>query len=602
MTIEPTRQSSLVSMFLEQAASRPDRPFLWRRGNTGWAARTWADCRLEVSEVSRGLRALGLRRGDRVLLVSENRPEWLLADLAIMSCGCATVPAYTTNTVESHRHLLTNARARGAVVSTPALARKVLAAASGELEFVVCLEPPGGVTSSGPALHSWESLRETGRKQPDDLEAEAARLTRRDLACIQYTSGTGGLPRGAMLSHGAILCNLDGARSIVLQIGLEDEVFLSFLPPSHSYEHTAGQYLPVSIGAEIYYVENASQVATALLDVRPTILIAVPRLFETIHRKIEVDLERRGPIRRGLFNAAVSLGRRRLSGNGLSPLEKMADGLLDRAVRDKVRARFGGRLKAVVSGGAPVSPDLVLFFHSVGIRLLQGYGLTEAAPVVACNPAFRVKFDSVGTALPGVEVRIAADGEILVRGELVMDGYWNDPEATAAAIRDGWLHTGDIGVLDDEGYLRITDRKKDFIKTTGGEMVAPQRIEGMLMLEREIAQAMVFGDRRPHLVAVLVPDQESLEAWAQAHGVSPTPEACAAVAEFQRVLHTAVDRVNLRLSPPERVRRFHVAPEAFTIDNDLLTPTLKLRRHRILDRYRDDIERLYDGTVRGAAS
>lgn len=600
MMIEPARQTSLVSMFLQQAAARLDQPFLWRRAQGGWSARTWGECRRETSEGSRGLQALGLLPGDRVILVSENRPEWLLADLAIMAAGCITVPAYATNTVESHRHILVNTRARGAIVSTPALLRVVLAAATPELDFVVCFDPPAGVTSSGPAVHTWESVRDAGRKLPDDIEEAAAKLTRRSLACIQHTSGTGGAPRGVMLSHGAILCNLDGAREILLQLGLEDEVFLSFLPISHVYEHTVGQYLPVAVGAQIRYVDNASQVAGALVEVRPTILIAVPRLFETMHRKIRAEMERRGPIPRGLFGAAIGLGRGRHTGPGLSRVEKVADGLLDRLVRDRVRARFGGRLKAIVSGGAPITAELVLFFHSVGLRLLQGYGLTEAAPVVTANPPSRVKLDSVGPPLRGVEIRIAEDGEILVRGELLMDGYWNDAEASAAALRGGWLHTGDIGVLDQDGYLRITDRKKDFIKSNGGDMVAPQRIEGMLMLEREIAQAIVFGDGRPHLVALLVPDRETLESWARAHGVAPTAEACAATPEFQLVLRAAVDRVNRRLSPPERVRRFMVATEQFTVDNDLLTPTLKLRRHRIFDRYRDQIERLYDAAGRRA--
>ena len=594
MTIEPARQASLIAMFVAQAGARSDRPFLWSRGDDGWSSRTWSACRREVSEACRGLRSLGLARGDRIVLVSENRPEWLLADLAIMAAGCVTVPAYTTDTVESHRHVIGNTKARGAIVSTPALLRKILAAATLDIEFVICFDSPTGVTGSGPALHTWKSLREAGRRLSDDLDAAAAQLTRRDLACIQHTSGTAGLSRGVMLSHGAILCNLEGARGLVLELGTEEEVFLSFLPASHVYEHTIGQYFPVATGAQIFYVASASQVAATLPEVRPSILIAVPRFFETMHRKIIREMERHGPIERGLFSAAVALGRRRLNGSRRSPLEHVADRILDRVVRDKVRARFGGRLKVIVSGGAPISPELVLFFHAVGLRLLQGYGLTEASPVVTANPPFRVKFDSVGTALPGVEVRLAEDGEVLVRGESLMDGYWNDPEASAAAVRDGWLHTGDIGVLDEDAYLRITDRKKDFIKTTGGEMVAPQRVEGMLTLEREIAQAVVFGDGRSHLVAVLVPDQEAMTSWADANGVRPMAVACAAAPEFHGFLRAAVDRVNRRLAPPERVRRFHVATEPFTIDNDLLTPTLKLRRHRILDHYREEVMRLYD--------
>jgi long-chain acyl-CoA synthetase len=602
MIIEPARQASLVSMFLAQAAARSESPFLWSRDGRGWSPRTWASCRREVSEVCRGLRSLGLARGDRVVLASENRPEWLLADLAIMAVGGTTVPAYPTDAVDSHRHVLGNTKAHGAIVSTPGLLQRILAAAPPELKFVVCLDPMAGLASSGPALYSWESVREAGRRLPDDLEALAGQLTRRDLACIQHTSGTGGLPKGAMLSHGAILCDLDGARHIVLELGLEDEVFLSFLPASHVYEHTVGQYLPVAIGAQIYYLANASRITAALPEVRPSILIAVPRFFETMHRMIIQETERRGMIRRGLLSATVALGSRKLTGGRLSPIEAAADRLLEHLVRGPVRARFGGRLKAIVSGGAPISPELVLFFHAVGLRLLQGYGLTEASPVVTANPPSRVKFDSVGPVLPGVEVRLAADGEILVRGELVMDGYWNDAEASAAALRDGWLHTGDIGVLDEDGYLRITDRKRDFIKTTGGEMVAPQRIEGMLMLEPEIEQAVVFGDGRSHLVAILVPDQRAMESWAAAHGVAPTVAACAAAPGFHAYLHAAVDKVNRRLGRPERVRRFHVAVEPFTIDNDLLTPTLKLRRNRILDYYREEVGKLYDATGRGGGA
>jgi len=593
---EPPSFPSLPAMFLAQAAGRPGRPFLWQRRAGAWTARTYGDTRREVSEVYRGLRALGLAPGDRIFLLAENRPEWLIADLAILAAGGVTVPAYVTNTAESHRHLLVNTRARGAVVSTPALLRQVLAVAPPELEFVVCLEPPRSIASSGPALHSWDSVRERGRDRPDDLDDAAARLGRGDVACIQHTSGTGGTPRGAVLTHGAILANVEGGWRLLQELNLDADVFLSFLPASHAYEHTAGQFLPIAAGGEIYYLESATQVPTGLLEARPTLLIAVPRLLETMHRRILQELGRRGPLGRGLFQAAQALGRARYARGGRLPLAlRPADLLVDRLVRARIRARFGGRLKAIVSGGAPLNPELGLFFQAAGLRVLQGYGLTEAGPVVTCNPPRRPRVETVGPPLPGVEVRIAPDGEILVRGENVMLGYWNDEAATRAAISDGWLHTGDVGALDADGYLAITDRKRDFLKTTGGDMVAPQRVEGTLLLEREIAQAMVLGDRRPHLVALLVPDAETLQGWARARGLPPDPAACGRHPEFRRLYQAAIERANGRLAAPERIRRFLLLAEPFTVENDLLTPTLKLRRSRIVERYRAEVDGLYDG-------
>jgi long-chain acyl-CoA synthetase len=588
---------NLVALFLERVARHGDRPFLWRRTGGRWASRSYAEARGEVEEAAFGLRARGLRSGDRVLLLSENRPEWLLADLAIMAAGGITVPAYVTNTVESHRHLLGNSQARAAIVSGPALLQSLLAAASPLLEFIICLDPPGVVSSSGPEIETWAALRDQGRRAGGDLATLADAVDGDALACIQHTSGTGGLPRGVMLTHRAILSNVEGGRRLFLDLKLEElGVFLSFLPASHSYEHTAGQYLPIMVGGQIYYVASATEVPSALLEVRPTILIAVPRLCEAMHRKIAKEVARKGKVERGLFAAALRLGRARYERAGrLSPVEALADTLLDRLVRRRVRARFGGRLRAIVSGGAPLSPELVLFFQSAGVPVLQGYGLTEAGPVVSCNPPGRVKIETVGPPMHGIEVRIADDGEILVRGENVMRGYWNEPEATAAALREGWLLTGDVGRLDDAGYLTITDRKKDFSKTTGGEMVSPQEVEGMLTLEPEIAQAIVIGDRRPHLVALVVPDAELALARAERGEAKAAGEREAPGAGVDAALHAAVERANLRLAAPERVRRIAVLHEPFTVENALMTPTLKLRRHAIAERYAAEIERLYEG-------
>jgi long-chain acyl-CoA synthetase len=320
-------------------------------------------------------------------------------------------------------------------------------------------------------------------------------------------------------------------------------------------------------------------------------MTAVPRLYETMHQRIRRGIEREKGLKRSLFEKAVAIGRKRLAGERPGIGERLLDPLLDRLVRAKVRDRFGGRLKAMISGGAPLNPEIGSFFVALGVQLLQGYGQTETAPVVACNPPGRIKIDSVGLPIDGVTVRIAEDGEILVAGDNVMKFYWNDPEATARTIADGWLATGDVGYLDDDGYLRITDRKKDFIKNSGGDMIAPAKVEGALTLEPEIAQAMVFGDRRPHLVAILVPDPEFA---AQIAGRGADLAALTDHPELVKALGDVISKVNAGLPAIERVRRFIVAREAFTTANGQMTPTLKIKRHAVRAVYGNALEALYE--------
>ncbi len=586
---------NLVSMFFAQAEARGDRPFLWAKRDGEWRAITWAEGAEIVNALARGLRAAGITRGDRVVLVSENRPEWALADLAIMAAGAITVPTYTTNTTDNHLYILENSGARAAIVSTPALATRLLPAAEDAraLETLVAMEPiaPG---SGRCRIVGWDELLETGRARDDDIAETVAAITRDDLACIIYTSGTGGRPKGVMLSHAAILCNIHGATDLLSEIGLADEVFLSFLPLSHSYEHTAGLFFPISIGAQIYFAESTERLSANLVEVRPTIMTCVPRLYEVMRQRILAGVARTGGLKAKMFHAAVDLGRRRYENpRALGLGERLLDRLLERLVRDKVRARFGGRMKALVSGGAPLNYDVGVFFLALGLPVLQGYGQTESAPVISANRLSRNRIETVGPPLDGVEVRIAEDGEILVRGDLVMDGYWGDETATAEALRDGWLHTGDIGEIDDDGCLRITDRKKDIIVNSGGDNLSPQRVEGVLTLEPEIAQAMVYGDRRPHLVALIVPDPAFVEAFARTHDCAPDVAALAENPAFRKEIAKAVERANRSLSQIERVKRFAIAPEPFSIDRGELTPTLKIRRHVVIKNYGDQLEALY---------
>jgi long-chain acyl-CoA synthetase len=581
---------SLPAMFFAQAARLGERPFLWAKRDGAWRATSWGEAAATVTALAGGLRALGLEPGQRVALVSENRPEWALADLAIMAAGGVSVPAYTTNTTADHLHILNNSGARFAIASTRALAEKVMAAAwqADQPPVVIAMERPTLSQSSGAPLLSWQQVLELGETAPPPHDAG-----RTDTACLIYTSGTGGAPKGVMLSHGAILSNCMGAATLLAGLGLGDEVFLSFLPLSHAYEHTAGLYFPISLGAEIYYAEGIDRLAANMLEVRPTIVTAVPRLYETMRARILKGVHLAGGMRRTLFEAALALGVKRIEGR-LGVLDALADRALERLVRDKIRTRFGGRLKAFVSGGAPLGYELGQFFTALGVRILQGYGQTESAPVVSCNPPGRVRLKTVGPPMEDVEVRIAADGEILVRGELVMQGYWNDPAATAAAIRDGWLHTGDVGEMDADGYIRITDRKKDIIVNSGGDNVSPQRVEGFLTLEPEIAQAMVHGDRRPHLVALLVPTEDWAAAWAGERGLDPSLSSLITTTEFRRAVGAAVERVNHRLSAIEKVRRFTLSAEPFSVANGMMTPTLKIRRHRIREQFGPALEGLYE--------
>lgn len=587
---------NLPTMFFETMREVGDRPLLWAKRDGAWQSVSGSQAARQAAAIARHLAVRGVAPGDRVVLVSENRPEWGIADMAIMSAGAIAVPAYVTNSVDDHVHVMADSGARAAIVSTAELAERALPAARQVpgLATVLTMEPLPDGAAGGFAHADWQDALGRHDAPPDDVAAAAGRLARGDTACVIYTSGTGGAPKGVMLSHGAILSNCKGAYRVLLELGIDEEAFLSFLPLSHSYEHTAGLMFPISIGAQIYYAEGLDKLASNMAEVRPTVMTAVPRLYETMHGRIVRGIAQAGGLRAWLFGRAVALGSRALENPGsLSLGERMLDRLLDRLVRSKVQARFGGRLKGLVSGGAPLNYDIGLFFSALGLRLLQGYGQTESAPIVSCNPPSRIKLKTVGPPLADVEVRIADDGEILVRGELVMQGYWNDAEATAEALADGWLHTGDIGAMDADGYLRITDRKKDIIVNSGGDNVSPQRVEGFLVLQPEIAQAMVYGDRKPNLVALIVPDAEFADEWAERAGRPGDLAALVGDAAFRSAIEAAVERVNADLSVIERVRRFALRDEPFTVENALLTPSLKIRRHSIAAAHRETLEALY---------
>ncbi|MEJ7925864.1 AMP-dependent synthetase/ligase [Sphingobium sp. AN641] len=584
---------NLAALFFARAQEKGAAPFLWRKRAGQWQSMSWAQVAAQVAALAAALRANGLRPGDRVVLVSENRPEFCIADLAIMAAGGVTVPTYTTNTTRDHQHILTDSGARGVIVSSAKLAATMMPAVlRSQAAFVIGMEPVRGMQGQ-IACHLWDELIAA---HAADVESCAAAQTagRSDLACIIYTSGTGGSPRGVMQHHGSILCNIEGAARLLAEdFGWDDEIFLSFLPLSHAYEHSGGQFLPILLAGQIYYSEGLEKLASNIEEVRPTIMVVVPRLFEVLRARVMKAIEKQGRLPGFLLAQALRIGAKEQQGRR-SLFDLPMKALLGRTILPKVQGRFGGRIKAMVSGGAPLNPDVGLFFQSLGITLLQGYGQTEAGPVISCNrPAAGIAMDTVGPPLDGVEVRIAQDGEIVVRGELVMHGYWRNPAESERVLQDGWLHTGDIGEFDAAGRIRITDRKKDLIVNDKGDNVSPQKVEGMLTLQPEIGQAMVYGDRRPHIVGLLVPDAEWTREWAAARGRAV--DAVHDEPDYLAALRAAVDRVNAELSVIERIRRFVLADEPFTIENSEMTPSMKIRRHVIRARYEDRLVALYKG-------
>jgi len=405
--------------------------------------------------------------------------------------------------------------------------------------------------------------------------------------------------------HGSILCNVGGAAEILIDdFGVLDERFLSFLPLSHAYEHTGGQFLPIGVGAEIFYSEGLEKLTSNIEEVRPTIMVVVPRLFEVLRTRIIKQVEKQGKFTNYLMDRALTIAERKADRGKNRMRDLPMNAMLERTLRPKIRQLFGGRMKAMVSGGAPLNPDVGNFFGAMGLTMLQGYGQTESGPVISCNrPATGLKMDTVGPPMRNVEIKIANDGEILCRGELVMQGYWhNDAETARTLVKDPgdpegapWLHTGDIGHLDPQGRIVITDRKKDMIVNDKGDNVAPQKIEGMLTLQPEIAQAMVSGDKRPYVVGLIVPDAEWALEWARANDEKFDLKELQGLPVFKQAVRTALDRVNSELSVVEKVRRFDFTDEAFAVENEEMTPSMKIRRHKIRDRYQDRLDGMYRG-------
>jgi long-chain acyl-CoA synthetase len=601
---EPVPELNTIADLPFHAAGRFAKPMLVGRARGGEIDGASSKEVFEtIREVSLGMTALGVAAGDRVAILAESRPEWLTTDVAVLTCGGVTVPIYPTLSAAQARYILQDSAAKVAVVSTRLQLEKIQEIRHQLPSLHAVASMDDSLAGATPSVIALTAIRERGHAR---LAGEwgAARIFREtarairpgQLATIIYTSGTTGEPKGVMLSHANLVANLRGA-ALAFGVG-ENDVALSFLPLSHAFERLVA-YVYLFCGVTVVFAESFDTVARDIALVKPTILTGVPRVYEKVYARILEKGQNSSPLRAALFRWAVeaglSRGRATLRGQSVGVVDRLRAALADRLVFERIREGLGGRLRYLISGSAPLAPGIAEFFQGVGLPIIEGYGLTETAPVLTVNPPDAPRVGTVGRPLPGVELRIADDGEILARGPNVMSGYYNKPAATAEALKDGWFHTGDIGSIDSNGYLAITDRKKDLLVTSGGKKIAPQPIEATLKQSPLIAEAVLLGDRRKYAAALIVPDFAALERRLKDLGRPPAERAelierADVVALYQEI----IDGLNRELSQFERIKKIALLPNEFSIESGELTPTLKVKRKVVEERFRATIESLYN--------
>ena len=532
----------------------------------------WDETSLSIHKLAIKIKEI-INAGDRCLLVSENRPEWLISDIAIMLADGITVPAYTTYTEQDYKYLIEDCEPSVIIVSNTTMHNKLkkLIDEKSFIKKVITFEMIQNVDYENKYLE-FDFIND--QKFDQSKKIENLNLKRSSIACIIYTSGTGGNPKGVILSHGGILNNLEGACEILKPLIDKKPIFLTWLPLSHSYEHTV-QFAQIAVGAKVFYAEKIEKLLDNISESKPTIMTAVPRFYQNLYNKININMKREKGFKAKLIKSTIALGRKKLLKQKMSFIEKLINLVLDKLVRKKIKKQFGGNLKAFVSGGGALDKEIGEFLNAVGLPTLQGYGLTETSPVVSCNPIHKIRVETVGPPFKGNEVKIAEDGEILIKGENVMLGYWNKKAETEKVIINGWLHTGDIGKIDSEdGYLKITDRKKDIIVNSGGENISPAKIENQLLNFAEIEQAMVYGDRKNYLVALIVATTE--------------------YKEKKEKINEIINKINKNLTLIEKIKKIYLIKENFTIENGLLTPTMKVKRNKVIAKYKNILEKLYN--------
>ena len=504
---------------------------------------------------------------DRCLLISENRPEWLITDLSIMLAGGITVPAYTTYSEKDYEFLIYDCKPSVVIVSDSIQLKKIQSIVK-KYDFI-------------KKIISFEDIKEQNiisinkilnEKIDREKKLYNTNIVRKDIACIIYTSGTQGNPKGVMLSHGGILNNCEGSTKLLREIVSDKPKFLTWLPLSHSYEHTV-QFVQITVGAKIFYAESIDKLIKNMNDCSPDIMTAVPRFYQNLYQKISSTFKKATGIKKFLINSTLQLGKKIFLKQKLSSAERLINFVCNQLVRKKIKSQFGGDLKAFISGGGALDYKVGVFLNSIGLPTLQGYGLTETSPVVSCNPINDIRIETVGPPFEGNNVKIADDGEILVKGENVMLGYWNNSTETDKTIKNGWLYTGDIGYFDN-GYLKITDRKKDILITPGGDNISPVKIENELIKLDFIEQALVYGDNKPFLVALIVLNKNLNEIGYE-------------------MIQEEIGNINKELSKIEKIKKFFIVNNQFSIENGFMTPTLKLKRFKIIQEYKNDLEKLY---------
>ncbi len=570
--------NSLIELFSYQAEKQNKKSIFleWLNPNNK-KTYTWEETVKNILKLSKTIKE-NIKEGDRCLLVSENRPEWFISDLAIMLSGGITVPAYTTYTEEDYKYLIEDCEPSLVIVSNNEMLKK-LSDTINEKDFikkVITLDEVNKVINNlnlndKEKYLDFSVILKNNLLEEDKIQNN--KLKRTSPACIIYTSGTGGNPKGVILSHGGILNNLVGACEIMKPLFNSRPVFLTWLPLSHSYEHCV-QFVQIAVGAKVFYAEKIEKLLENISEAKPTIMTAVPRFYQNLYNKINISLKKQTGFKAKLIHATLRLGKKKLLNQKMTFFEKLLNLIVEVLVRKKIKKQFGGNLKAFVSGGGALDKEIGEFLNSVGLPTLQGYGLTETSPVVSCNPIHKIKVETVGPPFKGNQVKIANDGEILVKGENVMLGYWNKKEETDKVIIDGWLYTGDIGEIDPEdGYLKITDRKKDIIVSAGGDNISPAKIENMITNESEIDQCMVYGDKKNYLVALIVPSKDFLK-------------------EKDKI-NNVIDKINKKLTLLEKIKKIQLIDENFSIENGLMTPTMKVKRKKVAEKYKNLLEKLY---------
>ena len=566
--------NSLTELFFYQAEKEnPDTAFLEWLNPKNNKKYTWGETSIAVQKLTKVLKN-NLKEGERCLLVSENRPEWLIADLAIMLSNGITVPAYTTYTERDYRYLIDDCQPSVIIVSNDDIHDKLknIIEEKNFIKKIISFDELKNMEREKKDRYlKFDFIINNPLNEKEDIKND--NLKRNSPACIIYTSGTSGNPKGVILSHGGILNNLEGAQEILKPLINKKPIFLTWLPLSHSYEHTV-QFVQIAVRAKVFYAEKIEKLLDNISQAKPTIMTAVPRFYQNLYNKINISIKKATGVKAKLIKITINLGKKKLLGKKMSFYEKFMNNLVNILVRKKIKKQFGGNLKAFVSGGGALDKEIGEFLNSIGLPTLQGYGLTETSPVVSCNPIHKIRVETVGPPFKSNEIKIAEDGEILVKGENVMLGYWNKKEDTAKILKNGWLYTGDIGEIDPkDGYLKITDRKKDIIVSAGGDNISPAKIENLLTNSPAIEQSMVYGEGKNYLVALIVPNIEFT-------GQTET-------------IKEIIDEINKNLTLVEKIKNFSLLDENFSIENGLLTPTMKVKRNKVIQKYKNILENFY---------